>query len=82
MISAKATIPSTFSEAWMYWPIHVAKIDANSNDTHTPAMSDTIEITWLIKPFLMPFTKAGMKHIKRMMSTMLIISSIIRIFAD
>ena len=41
IISAKATRPSMLSDAWMYWPIQVATIEANSNDTHTPAMMDT-----------------------------------------
>ena len=81
IMSANAMIDRMFSEASIYCPSHPPTADANSYDTHIPAISDTIDITWLMKPFLIPLIKAGMKQIKRMISRMLIISSKIYIFA-
>ena len=73
-MSAKATTFSTCSDAVMYRPTHALTTSANLADVQMPAMIDMIDIAWAIKPFLMPCMSAGIKQIKRMISSMFIIA--------
>ena len=72
IINANATSSRTCVDAVIHCPIHPLAIEAKRADIHTPRISDTIEITCEMKPFLIPCTTAGMKHIKRMMSIIFI----------
>ena len=45
----------------------------SAKDIQTPAIMDITATTWAMKPFLKPCIRAGMKHIKRMISKILII---------
>ena len=71
-IMAKATILSTCSEAEIYWLIHPVTILAKRADAHIPAMMEMMEMACAMKPFLIPCTIAGIKHIKRMISNVFI----------
>ena len=73
-IRANETSFNTCSDAVMYCATHADTMSAKCADAQMPAMMDTIEMTWAMKPFLRPWKTAGMKQIKRMISTMLIIA--------
>ena len=72
MISANATTFSTCSDAVIYWAIHSLTIVANLADAHTPKMSETMEITCEMNPFLSPWIIAGIRQIKIMISSIFI----------
>jgi len=57
----------------MYCPIHPLTRVADLKDSHTPAMIDMMAMTWEMNPLRNPWTNAGTKQIKRMISSMFII---------
>ncbi len=71
-IRANATTFITCSDAVMYCATQAATTSANLADAQMPTIMEIMEIAWAMKPFLMPWTRAGMKQIKRMISRMFI----------